>query len=275
MADVRYVRILVCLLSVAMGIDNESALAESLRTQFVLATYRLENSKTSATGFVISRPRPGTKQKADVVLVTAAHVFQTMSGDEATIVLREHANDGPWVARPATLRIRDKDKPLWLQHPTQDVAVLPLPVELNVTSIPVSLLATQHDWDTNPPEPGSTIRAVGYPHASVFKPSPAGFPLVRIGCIASYPVAPGPSNPTFLVDYNTFEGDSGGPLYYEPSTPGESLLKIAGLVQGQHFLDERYQLVYASGLVKKQLGLAIVVSSLSIIETLTQLEPEQ
>ena len=74
--------------------------------------------------------------------------------------------------------------------------------------------------------------------------------------------------PTFLADYNTFEGDSGGPVCFESTAEGESATKIVGLIHGQHFLDERYKTVYQSGLVRKRLGLAIVVNSRAILETI-------
>jgi hypothetical protein len=43
-------------------------------------------------------------------------------------------------------------------------------------------------------------------------------------------------------------------------------------VQGQHFLDERYKLVYQEGLTRKRLGIAIVVNSQAILETITAMQ---
>ena len=96
----------------------------------------------------------------------------------------------------------------------------------------------------------------------------AGFPLTRLGCLASYPVTPSEKQPTFLVDYNTFEGDSGGPVYLDMTQAGEPQRKIVGLVQAQHFLDERYKLVYQEGLTRRRLGIAIVVNSQAILDTI-------
>jgi hypothetical protein len=72
----------------------------------------------------------------------------------------------------------------------------------------------------------------------------------------------------FLVDYNSFEGDSGGLVYSEGFG---NAAKIIGLVHAQHFLDERYKLVYQEGKIRKRLGLAIIVSSQAILETIAEL----
>ena len=136
----------------------------------------------------------------------------------------------------------------------------------------MSLLASADDWENGSPDPGSPIRAVGFPHVNQFKPSPAGFPLTRLGCVASYPLTPYEKHPTFLVDYNTFEGDSGGPVYGEFTEDGRPYLKVIGLVHGQHFLNERYEMVYQEGTIRKRLRMAIIVNSQAILETIEALD---
>jgi len=41
----------------------------------------------------------------------------------------------------------------------------------------------------------------------------AGFPILRAGRVASYPVAPAKIFPTFLLDFSVFPGNSGGPVF--------------------------------------------------------------
>lgn len=260
----------LCILTTVTGINRADA--ESLRTQVVMATYRLENPKSNGTGFIIRRSNPKAEAGHELLLVTAAHVFEKMDGNQATLVLRKQSDSGDWVAKPTTLQIREHDKPTWLKHPNQDVAVMSLPRDVKSGSVSLTLLAGTADWKNAPPDPGTLIRSTGFPHAAQFKPSKAGFPLTRIGCIASYPLTPIEKHPTFLVDYNTFEGDSGGPVYCEFSKNDKSQLKIVGLVHGQHFLDERYKMAYQSGLIRKRLGLAIIVNSQAIIETIDALD---
>lgn len=247
-----------------------SAETPGIRTQAVLATYLLEHPKTSGTAFVINRAAKADEGAQELLLVTAAHAFAKMDGEEATLVLRKRTADGTWEAAPTKIRIRQDGKPAWHKHPKQDVAVLTLTAPNNATidSLPLDSLATAEDWKTDPPQPGWLVRCVGFPHAAQFKPSAAGFPLTRLGCIASFPLQRYEKHPTFLVDYNVFEGDSGGLVYAEEF--GGSA-KIIGLVHGQHFLDERYKLVYQEGKIRKRLGLAIIVNSQAILETINGL----
>jgi hypothetical protein len=251
---------------------SRAVAAESpgLPTQIVLATYRLEHPKTSGTAFVLRRANADQQKADDLLLVTAAHAFEQMDGDQAKLVLRKQDSNGDWSAAPIDIAIRREGKPLWQKHPEQDVAVLRLELKDSppVNSLDMNLLATADDWQVSTPEPGTELRCVGFPHAAQFKPSEAGFPLTRLGAIASYPLVPFKKQPTFLVDYNTFEGDSGGPVYLEMVRDGKPQLKIVGLVHGQHFIEERFKLVYQEGVAKLRLGLAIVVNSRAILETI-------
>lgn len=262
--------LLLNLLALLLLADASGAKAESFRTQLVLATYRLEHPRTSGTCFVVDRAKPNS-DKPELIVVSAAHAFRNIPDDEATIVLRRQTDDGVWQAAPTKLKIRNEKKPLWTQHAKHDVAVMRLqvPADISVQSIPVQQIATAEDWKQSTPEPGEFARVVGYPHAAQFKPSKAGFALTRLGAVASYPLLPLERHPTFLVDYNSFEGDSGGPVYIAAK---DKPAKIFGLIHGQHFLDERYKLIYQQGQIRKRLGLAIVVNSQAIWETLDQLK---
>jgi S1-C subfamily serine protease len=249
------------------------AYAEVTPSQIVLASYRVEHPNTTGTGFVLDRPDPNEPERQQLLLVTAAHVFEGMKGETATLVLREQNEGGKWAAKSEKIRIRKGQKPLWVQHPKEDVAVifLDFPSEKPIDSLPISVLATAEDWNTHAPEPGSFIRCVGYPHAPIFKPSRAGFATTRLGCIADYPLTPIDDHPKYLVDFNIFEGNSGGPIYSDQL--GDEI-KIIGLVHGQHFIDERFKNIYSEGMTRKRLGLAIIESSAVILETIEKITPK-
>jgi hypothetical protein len=53
--------------------------------------------------------------------------------------------------------------------------------------------------------------ALGFPRG--LAANQAGFPILRSGRIASYPVAPAKIFPTFLLDFSVFPGNSGGPVF--------------------------------------------------------------
>jgi hypothetical protein len=255
-----------CLL-LALVVFPQLSFAESLRTKMVLASYRIQHAKTTGTCFLLQRPDPDDETRQQLLLVTAAHAFTGMTGERTTLILRKQDEAGTWQAVPTEIAIREGDIPLWHQHPKEDVAVLAVKLPEGVTANPLSLdvLATKEEWNANTPEPGAFIRCVGFPHASIFKPSAVGFPNTRLGCIAEFPLVPIENHPKFLVDFNIFEGDSGGAIYCEEFESGP---KIIGLVHGQHFIDERFKMIYSEGKIRKRLGLAIVVNSHVILETI-------
>lgn len=251
--------------------------AESLgvRTRIMMATFRVSNPKSTATVFVLSRPDPQAHDQKQFLLVTAAHVLEQMEGDRATIDLRQKNKAGEYSKSSTEIAVRKEGTPLWTKHPKADIAVMPLvpPQGIEIPELPLDLLVTEQDWKSYQIEPGEIIRCVGFPHAAQFQSGEAAFPVVRLGCVAGYPLIPVAEHPMFLVDCSTFEGDSGGIVYWmkDGEHQAEPALKILGLVHGQHFLDERYKLVYQSGHIRKRLGLGIVVHAQAIRETIDEL----
>lgn len=263
-------RTLLCVALCLLPISPARGQTAGPQTDLVMATIRLSNLKSTATGFVLSRPRAGDEATHQYILITAAHVLEMSDGDEMTVNYRRKTGEGEFAKAPPSLKIRSEGKPLWQRHAKQDVAAMPIepPAGVELPRLTADLLATADDL--RGVEPGDLVRCVGFPHATVFEPNQASFPVVRLGCIASYPLLPLEKEPTFLVDYNTFEGDSGGPVYWKRETGESTSFKILGLVQGQHFFNQRFEFTYESGEFRKQLGLAIVTQAQAIRETMAQ-----
>jgi len=247
-------------------------------TDVIMATVRLTNPKSSATGFILVRPKKNDEHSDRMVLVTAAHVLEKSEGDEITIGFRRKDADGGFVRLPVPLKVRDGGKPLWIKHAQHDVAAIDVeaPPGIEQSRLTVDQLATLDDIKAV--EPGEIVNCVTYPHAPVFEPNQPGFAVVRMGCMASYPLVSLAKEPTFLVDYNAFEGDSGGPVIWKSTalkssdgTGGRPTIKILGLVQGQHLFKQRFDLPYESGESRKSLGLGIVLNAQAIRDTLDQL----
>jgi len=236
-------------------------------TQITWATVKITNPGSTATGFLVELPT------GSWVLVSAAHVFSTMKGDECTVILHRRGEDGRIVKNPHTVPVRRDNKDLWEKHPTGDVAVIRVDFQrdANLAVLPYDCLATEEVLEKLPLEPGLIVRALGFPHANIFKGNPEDFGIARLGCIASYPLLPVKENPRFLVDMNTFEGDSGGPVFAlasENKETGAVAGYVIGLVSGQHFVDEEFKLIYQSGKFRHRMGLAIIVPSVFIRETI-------
>lgn len=273
---------ILAFLALAAGPDVQAP-ADDLGTQLMLSTLKVANPASTATAFVLSRPAPDDPAKTHHILVTAEHVMSRMAGDEATIFYRKREPDGHYVKLPVKLAIRRDGRPLWTRHPSADVAVLTIapPAEATLGDVAVDRLARDADLARFGVHPGDLIRCVGYPHPNQFDANGTGFAVVRLGCIASYPLLPTDRTGTFLADLNTFEGDSGAPVYFsEPSrsTAGNSgngrAEALLGLVTGQHFIDEEYKMIYQAGKTRHRMGLAIVLHASAIRATIDRLPRE-
>ncbi len=275
-------RFLLAALLCAAG-NPLNAQTTDLDTQLMLATFRVVNPESSGTAFVLSRPDPDEPTKPRFVLVTAEHVLRQMTGDEATVLYRRREADGGYTKSPARLKVRDGGKAIWTRHPTADVAVMEVspPPEVFIPEVPAALLSSDADLSRYEVHPGDLIRCIGFPHPNQFQANESGFGVVRLGCIASYPLLPTRKNNTFLCDLNSFEGDSGSPVYLcgdnrtyggKPQ-PGQVRL-ILGLVVGQHFLDEEFKMIYQSGKFRHRMGMGIVVHA-SVIEEAIGLLPRK
>ena len=191
-------------------------MAVDLSIDLIQATVQVEQplgdgTRTVGTGFLISDPTPDGRPRT--ILVTANHVFRKMPGAIATIGFRVENADGSWRYDPAPLKIRDGDKELWTHHPDRDVAAIQIdaPAEFTKAAIPEGWLAGDDTFTKYSLGPGDEMLALGFPEG--LSANPAGFPILRAGRVASFPLGPSTAFPTFLLDFNVFPGNSGGPVY--------------------------------------------------------------
>lgn len=178
--------------------------------------------------FLVDAPGPDGLPRT--VMVTAAHVLDGMSAAEARIGWRTRAVDGGWRFAPEPLRIRNEDgAPRWTRHPERDVAVMTVsaPPEFARAAIPLGWLAGAETLDAWQVGPGDELMTLGYPHG--YAANKVGFPILRTGRVASWPLTPIGEFPTFLLDFAVFPGNSGGPVFWTPAAR-----KLPGTVQPEH-----------------------------------------
>lgn len=245
-------------------------MAWDLSVDLIKATVQLEQplgdgSRTVGTGFLVSDPTPDGKPRT--ILITAAHVFDKMPSMSARIGYRIQGSEGVWRYDPESLTIRDGDHPLWTKHPTRDVAamVVEAPPEFAKAAIPLSYLAQDDTFNRYNLGPGDEMMALGFPRG--LSANPAGFPILRSGRVASYPLAPATSFPTFLMDFSVFPGNSGGPVFMAEGArrrPGASESQEVQFVAG--LLTQQVEL---SG---ERLEIGIVTHAKFIRETLALLD---
>jgi hypothetical protein len=192
-------------------------MAIDLSQQLIYATVQLEQplgngTRTVGTGFLITAAGPDGSPRT--VLVTANHVFDKMPGPIAHIGYRVANADGSWTYSPQNLRIRDAaGHELWTHHPSRDVAAISVtaPAAFAKAAIPEDYLASDDTLNKYQVGAGDELMALGFPRG--LSANQAGFPILRSGRIASYPIAPAKIFPTFLMDFAVFPGNSGGPVF--------------------------------------------------------------
>ena len=191
-------------------------MAIDMSVDLIGATVQLEQpighgKRTVGTGFLVSDPTADGRPRT--ILVTANHVFDKMPGEKATIGYRIENADGTWRYAPQTITIRSGGRELWTHHGSRDVAAIAIsaPAEFARSAIPMKWLATEDTFNKYQLGPGDEMMALGFPKG--LSSNTAGFPILRSGRVASYPLTPSTAFPTFLLDFNVFPGNSGGPVY--------------------------------------------------------------
>lgn len=267
-----------------------------INTTLMHYTFRIEgptdkpNEVTYGTGFLMAIPIPDVPDKGRPILVTAAHVLSKISGKDAKVYLREETADGAFRKVVIPVRIREEDKPLWVQHPNADVAVIGITPPSFLLSqgrqkpLPsTDLLADDAFMQRYEIHPGDELLCLGYPLG--VEANPQGFAILRSGRIASFPLTPANAVRSFLYDFEVFGGNSGGPVYFVDKSRtyggtmhlGETVSSIVGLVTQEKFQpstsvklleDSSDKKRYEVTETREDLNLAVVVPSHFIRETL-------
>jgi len=247
-----------------------------LGTVLMESTFKLQgttqgDSLLFGTAFVFHLPC-GEDENGGI-LITSAHLLDSLATDRAMLGLRKRRWDGTWEERPWWIDIRSGGRSLWVRHKEADVAALciPLPRHTEIPLRSVELLADAETFQRFEIHPGDELLCLGYSSQNGIH-GPGGFSILRGGRIASYPLAPVERQETFKYDVEIFRGYSGGPVYFDQAGrvyggvahPGEQIQFIAGLLSRQWFADREETV---------PLKVAEVVHARFIREILTELIP--
>ena len=250
-----------------------------LSTALMKATFKISGPKGNGTCFIISRSIPDNPQRSLYVLVTANHVLENMPGDTASLSLRKKVNDGyTKVAWP--IHIREKNKPIWIKHPDADVAVMyvSFPKEAEIIRLPMELLVGDIKLKEYEIRPADRLFTLGFPLDQ--EANPAGFPILRSGIIASYPILPTKKTKSMLFDFEVFKGNSGGPVFmieknriYGGGMHVEITQFIVGLVSQERSLKIGYRTPYEQKIELHPLKLGVIIHA-SLIREAIEMLPE-
>ena len=262
----RWFLFLCCFLPGIVSAEKE---ADPLMDALV-STFKITNKDSTATCFIVSRLATSGSNQQELILVTAAHVLEKMSGDECHIVLRKKDADGVYSKVEVPVVIRANEQPLWVKHPDVDVAVmrLNLPAECSIAALDFEQLLGKEKSKNASLRIADEVCLLTYP--AQLEASSAGFPILRRGTVASFPLLPIDNNKTFLVDYHSFGGDSGGPVMIRGNQAEEGPF-IVGLVIGKQRETTKMISEIEERTVHRSLGLGIVVHAAFIRQAIALL----
>lgn len=250
-----------------------------LNTELMKSTFKIKGLDGSyGTAFILGKPVQNDPRKAKYVLITANHVLRGMKGDTAIIFLRKPQNNGTYKKFEYKFRIRKSGHPLWVSHDSADVSALyiSLPKDISINLLSVGILGFDDIYKKIDIHPGDLFMCLGYPLGA--ESNESGFPILRRGILSSFPILPTKSVRSFLLDVKIFKGNSGGPVYfvqsgrtYRGSLHAETTQFIAGLISKEKVKQIYVKTDYKESLESQQLGLAIVIPSIFIKETIDKL----
>jgi hypothetical protein len=243
------------------------------------ATCKIKGPGSLGTGFIIGKPDPTNPPKAFYTLITAAHVLQSVRGNNIILVLRKRSESGLWKRLEKPIQIRKENKPEWKTHPQVDLAgmFVRLPDGVIETLLTTDFLVTDEQLEKYEIHPGFEILCLGYPFGA--EANSYGFPILRSGKIASYPLTPTKELKSFLFDFTVFRGNSGGPVYFIEKNPsygnavqlGATIRGILGIVVREKNITQKIEQLYEKKEIITPLALAEVIHASFIRELVDML----
>ena len=266
------------------GFAQASPKPIELNTILMESTFRLQGPNKAikgkasfGTAFLIGKPLPPPSTAGYYILVTAAHVLDNIDGDTVQLGIPTKMADGTFALVWREIAIRNKGKDLFVKHkdyatdPRADAAALyvDMPEDRKAPMVNMGLLATDKTLEYYEVHPGDELFCLGFP---LYVGTDFGFPILRSGTIASYPLTPTTTYKNFYFDITIFDGNSGGPVYLVDRNRiyggtnhlGELVQGVVGLIKGQ---------VEATLFNNQRISLAVVVPSRFILETIALLPP--
>lgn len=235
---------------------------------------RIFGNQKSGTGFIVERLHEG---EMETILVTANHVLDGIKSDKGKVVFRINSGESSGATsfsrQELELKVREAGKPIWTKHTDADVAVMKISIPKSVKyhAFKISNVANAKTIESGQLSVGQDCLIAGYP--AQLESSKAGFAVLRKGMVSSYPIGPVSKHSSFLVDYRSFGGDSGGPVVSRlVDENGKDTFVVLGLVFGQHRQTDKSITPFAERIEHTSLGLGMVAHGQFIHEAIELLD---
>jgi hypothetical protein len=260
---------MIRLFAVIMVLVPQLIFANDLLMSLMNATFKVFNSASTGTGFIVQDTRPGSGA-TNVILVTADHAFAKAKGDFVLVVCRRKNSEGVWERVDHKVIIRNDEKKMWVSHPTQDIGALRFTMPTNVVyeALELKQIATEKDIVSSGITVGSDLFFFSYP--GLVEANGAAFPLYRPCVIAGYPLLPVKQFPVYRLSMPAHGGDSGAPVSLAKAVHGKPL--IVGLVISRMLNDDKLQAKGESIEFKRDLDIGCMVQAPFIRETIQLLD---
>jgi S1-C subfamily serine protease len=267
----------ICELAFAEPAERSEISSTLMRSTFKIMGLDAKGGSRVGTVFILGQPDPSNPAQAFFILITAAHVLDDIVNDSATLFLRKRTGE-TFSKHPFELRVRDHGKPLWVKHGEVDIAAMrvSLPTNADISILPTTLLAEDASLERFEVHPGDELFVLGYPYG--VESNEAGFPILRSGHIASFPLVPTKTSKTFLLDFEVFEGNSGGPVFlysqsrvYGGGTHAGSVRMLMGVVSQERSISETVKTLDQVSTKRHKLAIAVCVHASFIRELIEKL----
>ena len=266
------ISLLACMPALCQERDINALLMEST---FKVEGVSKKNPKQTSGGtvFFLGRPLKNDPSHQSYVLVTAKHVLDDMAGDDAVISLREKQANGAFRKVQFRFKFRSNGKDLYVHHPEADVAAmyLVIPIADQFPLLTANFLADDAVLRKYEFHPGDQLSCLGFPLGA--ESNEMGFPILRNGYIASYPLVPTKTIKSFLIDFHVFPGNSGGPVYFGYAARFYGGVIHPGYIRGIVGLVTQQAFSTLPDFKNQPLDIGVVVPSEFIIDTI-KLLPE-
>ncbi|MBC8277428.1 MAG: trypsin-like peptidase domain-containing protein [FCB group bacterium] len=258
---------------------SQSGHEQLMHTTYQIAGMGSDNKPRTGTVFFTGVPSQSDSTTYYHVMITAAHVLDSIITPTATLYFRDTANDDKLF--PYVFQIRNGLEPIYTKHPEVDVAAMymRIPIKTEVINIGISDFATNDFMTKFEIHPGDQLFCLGYPLG--LSSNQYGYPILRSGFLASYPLTPMEEFKTFYFDFEVFPGNSGGPVYiadknriYGGTMHMGQLFGILGLVTSSIDLKEKISASFIEFQHIQPLMLANIINSSYILETISMLPPK-